>query len=139
MQINYDQDEGIEVPMAPLIDIVFLLLIFFLVATTLKKIEPKVPIDLPQSQAAIRTSEPDNQLVIAIDALGAVYLEGVPATNMQLHERLRQHAQSGTDRPVRLDVDRRTAFEDIIRVIEQCTFEGLTDVGFHTAETEDRS
>ncbi len=134
MQINYDQDDGIEVQMAPLIDCVFLLLIFFLVATTLKKIEPKVPIELPQSHAALRTSQPDNQLVIAIDPLGTVYLDGVPATNMQLHERLRLHAQSGESHPVRLDVDRRTAFEDIIRVIELCTFEGLSDVGFHTAE-----
>ena len=49
MKVDLRDDEGIEVQMAPLIDCVFLLLIFFLVATTLKKINNELPLVLPLS------------------------------------------------------------------------------------------
>ena len=52
-----ESDSDDEVQMAPLIDCVFLLLIFFLVATKLKKVEPEVPIELPVSGAAIERTE----------------------------------------------------------------------------------
>ena len=54
MRIDIQEDDGIEVQMAPLIDCVFLLLIFFLVATTLKKIEKEVPLELPDAKLAAR-------------------------------------------------------------------------------------
>ncbi len=138
MQINHEEDDRIEVQMAPLIDCVFLLLIFFLVATTLKKIEPELPLELPYSDAALQVSLDEDRLVVGIDALGKVYVNGQPATNTVLHETLRRRAAEDPEQEVRLDVDRRTPFEYVVRVVELCTFEGLTDVGFHTAEPKQR-
>jgi len=136
MQIRHEEDESIEVQMAPLIDCVFLLLIFFLVATTLKKLEPELKVDLPESAAAIQVVQDQDVLVLGVDEMGKVHLGGeqTPASNTMLHDVLRQHAAHPGERRVRLDVDRRAPFEDVVRVIELCTFEGLTDVGFHTRE-----
>jgi len=137
-QLHDDEDVGVD--MSPLIDCVFLLLIFFLVATTLKKIEPEIRVDLPESAAAIETPQQDDLLIIAVDEVGRVHLSGGagPAGNNELHDALRRHAQGEGERRVRLDVDRRAPFEHVVRVVEQCTFEGLTNVGFHTRKPERR-
>ena len=45
MRVRLDDEDDVQVQMAPLIDCVFLLLSFFLVATTLKKIEKELPLD----------------------------------------------------------------------------------------------
>ena len=44
MRLNYDDDDKVEVQMSPLIDCVFLLLIFFLVTTMMKKWEMQIPL-----------------------------------------------------------------------------------------------
>ena len=46
MRLNYDDDDKVEVQMSPLIDCVFLLLIFFLVTTMMKKWEMQIPLTL---------------------------------------------------------------------------------------------
>ena len=47
MRLNYDEEDKVEVQMSPLIDCVFLLLIFFLVTTMMKKWEMQIPLSLP--------------------------------------------------------------------------------------------
>ena len=61
-----EDDLPVEVQMAPLIDCVFLLLIFFLVATTLRKIIKELPVELPDSAAAIEVRQEDDLLVIGM-------------------------------------------------------------------------
>jgi len=133
MKILKEEDEAVEVQMAPLIDCVFLLLVFFLVATTLKKIEPVLPLELPVSHAALRTPVQQELLVIGVDQRGQVYLRGQPASTTQLRDALRELARQPNPR-VRLDVDRRVPFEEVVRVVDTCVFEGIKDVGFLTRD-----
>jgi biopolymer transport protein ExbD len=133
MKISLDDDSsGDEIPMAPLIDCVFLLLIFFLVATTLKKTEPEIPIELPVSAAALERPRPDDLLVLAIDASGRAYVRGEPVTTARLLELVRAAAAEDPERRVRIDADRATRYEDVLQLIELCQFEGLRHVGLHT-------
>ncbi len=133
MRIAHEEEEAVEVQMAPLIDCVFLLLVFFLVATTMKKIEPQLPLELPVSQAALRTPAEAETLVIGIDVTGQAHLRGQPASNVQLHQALREAAQRPNPR-VRIDVDRRVPFEFVVRVVDLCSFEGIRNVSFLTRE-----
>jgi len=64
MRVRLEDDEQVEVQMAPLIDCVFLLLIFFLVATTLKKIDKELPLDLPEAAAAVSKQVVDDMTII---------------------------------------------------------------------------
>ena len=54
MRLNYDDDDKVEVQMSPLIDCVFLLLIFFLVTTMMKKWEMQIPLTLPTMRSEER-------------------------------------------------------------------------------------
>ncbi len=133
MRINLQDDEGIEVQMAPLIDCVFLLLIFFLVAATLKKIERELPLELPEAVLSAQEVPASKILTVSIDAQGRFYLGTDPITPSILHDRLKQAAAEDKTQPLRINADRQTPWRAVIQVLELAKFEGLTNVRPGTA------
>ena len=130
MRIKLDDDDAVEIQMAPLIDCVFLLLIFFLVATTLKTISRELPVELPYVEAAIDVPEAPNLLAIGVDKERNLYVNGTPANRQLIIDLLHKASQSG--QPVRLDADREVAYEAVLELIELCHIQGIANVGFHT-------
>lgn len=128
MRIKGVEEEHIEVQMTPLIDCVFLLLIFFLVATTLKKIDKELPLDLPVSAAAVRTPAADDTLVVSIDREGNLYLGSEPVGQGYLQDKFREIAQKNPQHRVRIDGDRAAPLQSVVQVLDMCNFEGLKNV-----------
>ena len=131
MQVKLDEGDEPSVMMAPLIDCVFLLLIFFLVTATLKRIHKELPINLPDAGAKVKGKALADTLVIAIDKGGDVYIEDVKVTTQILHRSLRQFALNPKypNKRVRIDGDRQCAFQHIVRILDYCQFENLKNVG----------
>ena len=73
-----NNEEEPEVSMSPLIDCVFLLLIFFLVSTMTKVKNRDIPVDLPASQAAVKLKPDDKQAIVGLDSEGNFYWDGQP-------------------------------------------------------------
>ena len=134
MQIDLREDEGLEVQMAPLIDCVFLLLIFFLVATTLKKIDEELPLELPNSAAAIDVQQPDEYLVVAIDKNQNFYVDGTPVSLGLLQGSLRTKAEENPKVKIRLDIDQNVPFRKVMELYDILEFEGLKYVGINTRQ-----
>jgi biopolymer transport protein ExbD len=132
MRIKLDNEEHFELPLVPMIDMMLVLLIFFMVATTLKVTQPEIPVELPDSSASLNVKQEPNVLVIGLDRSGLKYLNGVLTTTGQLHVQLKEAAARDAKQPVRLDIDRGISFEKVIEVIDLCQFEGLKNIGFHT-------
>jgi len=133
MRIRHRRDEeNPEVQMAPLIDCVFLLLIFFLLATTLKKIEKELPLELPHSAAAVDIPEEPDLLIISIDRAGRKYIGAEPMGTRALHAYIKNAARQNPNQRVRVDGDENVVYRHVIEVIELCQFEGLRNVGLHT-------
>lgn len=132
MQIDYEEEEDAEISMSPLIDCVFLLLIFFLVATMSKKANKDVDIRLPESRSAVKRLATDEQLVIGIDLKGNVFLEGMPASIMVLHDALRSEALANPNRQVRIDADAEAPLANVVEVVDICQFNHLDDVVLRT-------
>ena len=118
--------------MGPLIDCVFLLLIFFLVATMYKKKDSDIDIIPPESSSAIKIPPDDDQLVIGINDIGEVFLQGDPISKTSLHAELRDLSQSDPDRQIRLDAHFSAPFENVVEVLDICKFRGLANVGIRT-------
>jgi len=131
-------EDNPEVQMAPLIDCVFLLLIFFLLATTLKKIEPELPLTLPHSAASVDVAEEPDLLIISIDRYGRKYVGAELMGTRALHEYIKGIAQRNPKQRVRIDGDEAVPYRHITEVIELCQFEGLRNVGLHTRKDEAR-
>ncbi len=136
MRVDLGEDDGVEVQMVPLIDCVFLLLIFFLVATTLRKIERELPIELPQSAAAMDVAQVEGRLVISLDSIGGIHIGGEPVTLSALHKRLRAAAARNPDQRIRIDGDRRAPFQAVVHIVDLCQFEGLTRVSIRAAKQQ---
>ncbi len=138
MRIDLGPEDEPEIGLIALIDCIFFLLMFFMVATSFKQPETDrktkdLPITLPVSTATLVAGEaaPD-PLVITLDAQGAVSIDGRRLTLGQLHERLRAEGQRQPAPPIRIDGDRRAAYQHLVQVIDLAQFEGLRQVSLRT-------
>ncbi|MFT3785487.1 MAG: biopolymer transporter ExbD [Tepidisphaeraceae bacterium] len=136
MRLKKREEEPFEIMLIPMIDVMLVIIIFFLVATTLKAHEKEIPLDLPVAAGALSVEQPADLFIIAVDRRGQPYLNlgaGLePVNNERLHQRVREVARVNPNQRVRIDGDRATRFEDMIRVVDLCAFEGLHNVGLHT-------
>ncbi len=138
MRVDLGQDDEPEIGLIALIDCIFFLLMFFMVATSFKqqvgqREARELPITLPTSDVSLKAAQAAaDPLVIGIDARGQVYVANAPMSVQALHERLRQEAQANPKRPVRIDGDQRASYQQVVQVLDLCAFEGLTQVSLRT-------
>jgi len=137
MRIYLENDENIEIGFAPLIDCVFLLLIFFLVATSFQqqqknKDNNELLLELPTSSASFYNPQPQKMITLGVDATGKVSFQGEQITIFELRSRLRQLKNTTPNMRIRLDGDKTTQYQHIVKVLDMCQFEGFTNIGIHT-------
>lgn len=135
MRVDLGSDhEEPEIGLIALIDCIFFLLMFFMVATTFKHQQGQreareLPINLPTADVATRPEDAaSDPLVIGLDAQGQIYLDGLPTSVQQLQLRLRQQGRANADRPIRIDGDRGANYQQVVQVLDMCGFEGLRRV-----------
>jgi biopolymer transport protein ExbD len=132
MPIIRRKDDEAGVTMSPLIDCVFLLLIFFLVSTMTRKIDKDIDVLLPQSTSAALVLPSDDFLVIGISQNGDIYYEGEQTTLNQLHLALRDMGIQNPNQYIRLDSDEATPLHCVVEVLDLCQFNNLANVGIRT-------
>jgi biopolymer transport protein ExbD len=117
------------IPMTPLIDVVFLLLTFFLVATQLAEEDHQLDVKLPNASNARPMIETRDEIYLSLDADGACYVEGTQIDKNQLSDRLREicRDQPATSTAI-LRADSRCDWDDVVRAIDACHQAGLKDV-----------
>ncbi len=130
----FHEHVGSEISMSPLIDCVFLLLIFFLVSSMTKVKSKEIPVDLPSSTAAVKLRPSDKQSVIGLDSEGSFYWNGQPCTTNFLLEQLRGLCISDPGRRIRIDMDRNTPFGRFAEVMDACQFYNLSNIGISANE-----
>ena len=141
------RDEEPEVSMSPLIDCVFLLLVFFLATTMLKKKEKQIPIQMPDMNlSSSKKATPEIQ-VIAMGPLGNFYTLGERQTNIgrvtyrkiqeKLHVYLGKLSESHpAGDPIRLDVPRDTRFAVIVELLDLFQENQLTNVSLRLMDEQ---
>jgi biopolymer transport protein ExbD len=138
MRINLGEDEQPEIGLIALIDCIFFLLMFFMVASSFKKPDTtrppeELPVTLPSAQASIESSKPGPApLVIGVDKDGKFYLGNQAVSTQTLHHALKQEAKINPARAVRIDGDEHAKYQDIVHVLDLCQFEGLTKISLNT-------
>jgi len=129
---NKHADQDFEIPLIPMIDCLFVLLVFFLVATTLKKTEKELPLVLPESGAAMDIEQKEDVIVLGLDRNGQKYFGSKAVTTEVMNQRLSAAAIENPNRRVRLDADASTSYAAVVEVVEMCQFNNLRNVGFRT-------
>ena len=130
----FAEHDGPEISMSPLIDCVFLLLIFFLVSSMTKVKNREIPVNLPASEAAVKLHPSDKQSVIGLDAEGRFYWNGRPCSTNFLLEQFRELCIADPGRRIRIDMDRDTPFGRFAEVMDACQFYNLSNIGISANE-----
>lgn len=104
----FNNEDEPEVSMSPLIDCVFLLLIFFLVSTMTKVKNRDISVDLPTSESAIKLKPDDKQAIVGLDAEGNFYWDGQPCSTNFMMEQLRETCISDPGRRIRIDMEKES-------------------------------
>jgi len=124
---------GISLNLTPLIDIVFLLVIFFLVASHAARSESTEPVELPLVGEALDDQEPvPGRLVVTVTADQALHVGGRIVTLKQITSLL---AEAAAESPsggyeVRIRGDRRVPFRAVEPLMVACAQAGITRIGY---------
>lgn len=132
---GYKKDEGVEVNLTPLIDVVFLLLIFFMVSSTFDR-HAKLKVQLPQADAQAQ-QKVDNPIVLSIDSKGKYYIDDRQVVNEQLDTLKRALEKTVGDRTnvtLLLRADGRTEHQSVVRAMDAAAQLGLTKLSIATVE-----
>jgi biopolymer transport protein ExbD len=128
-----------EVSLTPLIDVVFTILIFFMVSTTFVT-EGKLRLVLPQASAQPSAAQQD-PLELAIDANGQFFLDGKPLINRQtltVKRALAGFSQDGGAPPLVIKADANTPHQAVVTALDAAGQAGIKQISIATVPDEDR-
>jgi biopolymer transport protein ExbD len=118
------------VDLTPMIDMTFILLIFFMVSTTFVK-DMKIDIDRPGATTQVVAST--KAVRVYIDKQGEVYLEGEPVRIWTLQSRIRDLLKAATGKSVLVVTDEQVPSGRLVEVVDQARMAGAEDVGVATS------
>jgi len=121
------QKPPVSIELTPLIDMVFLLLIFFLVATTFRQEEREMQIALPFASSSAPISTMLRELIINVDAEGTVIVAGRQLDDAGLQSLVTEAVAGNPEQKVTVRGDRATAYAHVVRVLDVCKTSGIQE------------
>lgn len=127
-----DRRHGLSFNITPLIDIVFLLIIFFLAASHLARSEAQTPINLPVATQTQDENQPPRRIVVTVTADGAMQVGPRTVDLAEIEQMLlaRQLDGAEPDLAVHIRADRSVPYRDIEPIMLACARAGITEIGF---------
>lgn len=122
------EEDNFEIPMTSLIDVVFLLLIFFLVATNFNRKETDHVVVLPESEAGVKAELVPNRLVINIREEGTLVVNGRVTTETELRTMVRDFVGAHPSRPAVIRADAKVPYRAVMKVFGICRAGGVRNV-----------
>jgi biopolymer transport protein ExbD len=126
------QHPGIQ--LAPLVDVLLLLLIFFLMTWNAARNENELDVKVPKASAAKEKNAPIGDVVVNVKADGNVVVNRRTLTGPELSDLLKNLVQLNTEQAVVIRGDEAGAYKNIVGVLNICSEAGVTNVAFATAK-----
>lgn len=120
-------DSSPIVELTPIIDMVFLLLIFFLVATTFHQSEREMQIALPVSEASGPISQAARELVINVTNTGQIIANGQSVDEEGLRAIVTRAVEQNPDQKVIIRGDREASYGMVARALDVCKAAGIQE------------
>ena len=129
MRLDEHEDEGQGINLTPMVDVVFLLLIFFLAATTFAREEVELDLRLPEARSG-QPGEPGRQLVVNVLSDGRITMEGRDVTLEALRQKLAAAVARRADQAVLVRGDEAARFGVGLQVLDVCRLAKVKKVDF---------
>ncbi len=137
MNIREDNDaDELVVNLTPLIDVVFLLLIFFMVSTTFLDPEREIEVELPTAESSGEAGATPDELVLTVIEDGTIFFEGGALGRDELVGVLKRAAQHDPATPVTIRGAAGARHEAIVAVMDACGLAGLSNLSVGTTRKE---
>jgi biopolymer transport protein ExbD len=129
MPLKIQHDETPALNLTSMIDILFLLIIFFMVATKFDELERNIQVDVPQVAHADDADPPPKPLVVSIESDGSIDLDGATVTLEELTARLTSARSTSGGPAVVVRGDAKCPFQNVASVLAACREAGISELG----------
>jgi len=139
LNLKPEHRDEIDLNLTPLIDVVFLLLIFFMVSTTFEQ-QSRLKIELPEASSQASKKQADT-VVIGIDAKGRFFINDRQLVNTQfktLKMALMKTVGKNKDVPLVLKADAKTPHQAVVMAMDAAAQLGLTRLSIATLENHSK-
>lgn len=126
------QHPGIQ--LAPLVDVLMLLLIFFLLTWNAARNENELDVKIPKASEAKERTAPIGDVVVNVKEDGSVVVNRRTLNGAELREMLQNLVQLDRDQAVVIRGDQEGAYRHVVEVLNICSAAGVTNVAFATAK-----
>ncbi|HEX4630761.1 MAG TPA: biopolymer transporter ExbD [Chthoniobacterales bacterium] len=126
------QHPGIQ--LAPLVDVLLLLLIFFLLTFNAARSENELDVKVPKASSAKEKTTTMGDVVVNVKADGNVVVNRRTLSTAELSEMMKNLVQLYPDQAVVIRGDEAGAYKNIVGVLNICSEAGVTNVAFATAK-----
>jgi len=138
MNFRSEKRDVVDLDITPLIDVVFLLLIFFMVSTTFEH-NSEINITLPSSSKEMTEAKPD-AVNVGLDSQGVVYINDKALVNAQIEtikSALAEALVGLNEPPVIISADADASHQSVVRVMDAARQLDLVKITFATQEIKD--
>ena len=132
-RLSEGMSDQADLNITPLIDIVFILLIFFVVTTTFAH-ELGLAIDRPESSTA--TEQTKHVIRVAVSRHGEITVDARPTSPWRVEAEVRNHLRDESDAAVLVIADRGAVADVLVEVIDACRRAGASDVALGVERAE---
>ncbi len=124
------------IQMAPLIDIVFLTLVFFMTLSIFNQQETEISISVPKAQEAKEAVRSPGEIIINVAKDGAVIVNQKKLAIVELEAMLQKIASLFPSQPVIIRADEKTYHESVVNVLDACAKANIWNISFATRKDE---
>ncbi|MES2437875.1 MAG: biopolymer transporter ExbD [Verrucomicrobiota bacterium] len=136
MKFSTRQPPPVSIQLAPMIDILLLLLSFFIINYQFSKSETELNVSVPTAQEGAEPERVRGEIIINVLADGSIRVESLAMNRQQLFEKLSAIAKQFQNQPVRIRGDAEVDFQRIVEVIDTCQKAGIWNISFATQAPE---
>ena len=126
------------VQMASLMDVIFLLLCFFVTSSVFSQWETEISIALPTAKSSTVPGRMPGEIILNVAADGNVTVNGQKLSLAEVTERLTRIAKLYPGQPVVIRADKTTKYESLVSVIDACRTADVWNFSLATKDEEDK-
>ncbi len=135
MKLRVEEEEGLGINLTPMIDVVFLLIIFFMVTTTFIQLEKEMSIQLPEAQSGDAAGDKVREVIVNVLAEGRIVVNQQDVSADQLLKMLRSARAQNPEVEVVIRSDGAATAQTLIGVVlDKCQVAEIDSIAFNVRD-----
>lgn len=132
MKFQTREPEKADFPLAPMVDVVFLLLIFFIATMQYTQSERELNVSVPVAEEGADARQTVGEIIVNVRESGEVVVDKSVMDKTQLFEKLKRIAAVHKNQAIRIRGDGKVEYQKIVEVIDVCQKAGIPNISFAT-------